>query len=254
MEDCKLIYHYTSLDVLSKIISTRKLRFTQLSSLSDTSEYKYGIQLLKDKIVEYERTNHIIIIDKFNVSLLDEFTFLNQLCSISFTENGNDNMFWNSYYVPKEDAVSIGFNRQNISNNQFICNKCIYGDPYPKMNKHRYEWFRNIFDIKNIIKLCKNIEYIHITFQTAHIKNIAFKSENEWCAVSFMPEEKEQNYFIRNNKRIQCYDQLFNLNSINEIYIGPSVKQNDTYKCVNKLISLNNMACKIIKSDIPLEL
>ncbi len=45
------VYHYTSLEVLKKILLSQRLRFTRMNSLNDRSEYKYGIQLLKIKIL-----------------------------------------------------------------------------------------------------------------------------------------------------------------------------------------------------------
>ncbi len=42
-----IVYHYTSLDVLKKILASNKLRFTKMNSLNDKSEYKHGIRLLK---------------------------------------------------------------------------------------------------------------------------------------------------------------------------------------------------------------
>jgi hypothetical protein len=101
------VYHYTSLEVLKKIILSHRLRFTKIHSLNDRTEYKYGIQLLKNKIIEYEKNNYISV--KFDNELLDRFSFLDKLYSISFTENGDDLTFWNSYYVDKLTPVSIGF-------------------------------------------------------------------------------------------------------------------------------------------------
>ncbi len=104
------LYHYTSVEVLSKILNSQKLRFTQINSLNDLSEYKYGIELLKQKMVEYEQNNFIK--NHFDTSLLDQFSFLNSLCSVSFTENRDAYSFWNSYYVPKNGAICIGMYRE----------------------------------------------------------------------------------------------------------------------------------------------
>lgn len=246
------IYHYTSVEVLNKILNTKKLRFTQMNSLNDISEYKYGIELLKQKIVEYEQKH--LIKRTFNTSLLDQFTFLNSLCSTSFTENRDDYSFWNSYYVPKNGAVCIGIYKDLISDGAFIANKCIYGDPYPLMEEKRYEWFTKIFNINNILYLSKNIEYIHITFQTAHIKDPRFAIEREWRAVSFLPPQNEQSEFERNGKKIRCFDQPFNTNSIFEIVIGPSISQKQTFEKVKELITKYKIECDIIKSSLPLRL
>lgn len=78
-----LIYHYTSLDTLSKILANRTLRFTNMDNLNDKSEYRYGVELLKNKILEYE--TNFGVRNPFDVDLLDRFMFAGELFSISFT-------------------------------------------------------------------------------------------------------------------------------------------------------------------------
>jgi len=248
----EIVYHYTSLEVLQKIINSKELRFTKMNSLSDKSEYKYGIQLLKNKLIEYENNNYNS--NRFNVELLDKFSFSDELYSISFTENGDSLAFWNSYYVDKFTPVSIGFMSDEVFSREFIINQCIYGDPYTLMTKERYEWFRQIFDIKNIIQISKNKEYIHITFQTAHIKQKAFEIEKECRAVSFVPENALFGEFDRNGKKIKYFDQQFNIGSLREIIIGPSKQQELNYQKIVLLISNIGLNCRLKKSTIPLEL
>ncbi len=95
-----------------------------MNSLNDKSEYKHGIQLLKNKIIEFEINNNIT--NGFDTDLLDIFSFPNNLYSISFTKNGDDLAFWNSYYVDKATAVCIGFLKDKVFNNDFIINRCTY--------------------------------------------------------------------------------------------------------------------------------
>ena len=246
-----ILYHYTSLEVFKLILKSRKLRFTELVSLNDKSEYKHGIKLLKDRIQEYEYNNNVK--NKFDVTLLDRFSFMDSLCSISFTENKDDYLFWNSYYVPKNGSIAIGFNKTNLFTSDFAINKCIYGNPYPEMGKDRYIWFRAIFDLHNLYQIHKNREYIHITLQTAHIKNENFRLENEWRSVAFLPKENACT-FERNGNKIKCHDQFFNLDSIFEIVIGPSSTQEQTYNEVQNIVSEYKIDCKIQNSTIPLEL
>jgi len=247
----KTIYHYTSLEVLKKILDYKILRFTKMNSLSDKSEYKYGIELLKNRIVEFENNNKIE--NKFDTKLLDQFSFSDELYSISFTENGNDLTFWNSYYVDKITPVSIGFVHDKVFSEEFIINYCIYDDPYPMMGKEVYKWFRQIFDIGKK-EISKNQEYIHITFQTAHIKQKAFEIEKEWRAISFCSKNGLFGTFPRNGKEIEYFDEHFNIESIHEIIVGPSKQQELNCQEIESLISNHGLNCLIKKSDIPIEL
>ena len=247
------VYHYSSIEVLKIILNNKKLRFTKINSLNDKSEYQYGTEILKQKIIEFEKNNKIT--NQLDIKLLDKFFFYSNLYSLSFTENGNDLAFWNSYYVNKITPVSIGFEREKVFSENFIINKCIYDDPYPIMEKKRYDWFKNIFDLKNIPILHKNREFIQFTFQTAHIKQNFFKVENEYRAVSFLPNDNNSyGTFKRNSKSIEYFDQDINIESINEIIIGPSKQQDLNYKEISSIVSNQNLKCSVKKSEIPLEL
>lgn len=223
-----------------------------MNSLNDKSEYKHGLQLLKNKIIEFEINNSIA--NQFDTNLLDKFSFSSSLYSLSFTKNGDDLAFWNSYYVDKTSAVCIGFLKDEVFDNDFIINRCIYGDPYPPMSEERYNWFVEIFKVKNILQLSKNREYIQITFQTAHIKHKAFEIEQELRAVSFGSKTSEFGEFNRNGKEIKYFDQKINLDSICEIIIGPSRSQEINYLQTKSLILNKKLNCSIIKSAIPVEL
>lgn len=247
-----IVYHYTSIEVFRKIIEFKKLRFTQMNSLNDKSEYKYGLQLLKNKIIEFESDNNIT--SRFDTNIIDSFMFPDDLYSISFTENGDNLAFWNSYYVNKTTPLSIGFEQDLVFNSGFIINPCKYDDPYPKMSKERYIWFRQIFDIGNILKLPWNIEYIHMTFQTAHIKKKPFEIEKEFRAVNFPPKDVLIEKFKRGEKEINYFDQSFNINSIYEIIIGPSSQQEKNYEEISQIVIDLGLSCIISKSEIPFEL
>jgi len=246
-----VIYHYTSIEVLSKILDNQKIRFTNLSFLNDKSEYIYALQLLKDKISEYETKNHII--DKLEQTLLDKFFFANKLYSVSFSEHEDWLGFWNSYYVPKNEGISIGFKRGKLfPQSEFIINKCVYGDPYPSMTVERYFWFRNLFN--NVLIIPKSREFIHITFQTAYIKDKRFEIENEWRAVGFPPKNIRIQYFKRGNNQVPYFDYPININSISDIIIGPSNNQEKIFQEVKKLIKESDISCRINKSTIPFRL
>ncbi|MEJ5961598.1 hypothetical protein [Pedobacter immunditicola] len=122
------------------------------------------------------------------------------------------------------------------------------------MSKELYQWFRNIFDVRNILQLSKNRDYIQITFQTAHIKHKAFEIEKEWRAISFPSKDGLAGKFNRNGKDIEYFDQYFNVNSIREIIVGPSSQQEKNFEEVKLFISNKGLSCLVRKSTIPLEL
>ena len=243
-----LIYHYTSLDTLSKILANRTLRFTNMDNLNDKSEYRYGVELLKNKILEYE--TNFGVRNPFDVDLLDRFMFAGELFSISFTEGSDDLYFWNSHYVPANYGVSIGFEIEEIFGPELIVNKCIYGDPYGKMGRDRYHWFRNLFLYP--LAISKNLEFIHITYQTGYIKHPAFSLEKEWRTITFPLKET----CVFNSVRGEClyFDYPFNVQAIKEIVVGPSVNLHKNIDRVKCLINQYKLNCTIRSSCIPVAL
>lgn len=243
-----LIYHYTSLDTLSKILANCTLRFTNMDNLNDKSEYRYGVELLKNKILEYEANSGVR--NPFDVDLLDRFMFAGELFSVSFTEGADDLYFWNSHYVPANNGVSIGFEIAEIFGPELIVNKCIYGDPYGKMGRNRYLWFRNLFI--DPLSISKNLEFIHITYQTGYIKHPAFSLEKEWRTITFPLKETG----VFNSVRGEClyFDYPFNIKSIKEIVVGPSINLSENTNCVEYLIRQYQMNCTVRTSCIPLSL
>jgi len=242
------VYHYTGYDILTKIISNKQLRFTSLSFLNDKSEYAYALQLLKNKISDFESKNNIA--NRFNLNMLDHFSFRKELFSVSFSEDGDCLSFWNSYYVPRNGGISLGFELNELfPQNEFKVNKCIYGDPYPTMSEEQYLWFRRLFS--NVLSIHKSIDYIQITFQTAHIKDKRFQIENEWRSVNFAPKNVQVNHFLREGNQIPYFDYPININSLTNIIIGPSTIQERIYQDVNELINAAGLKCQIEKSTIP---
>jgi hypothetical protein len=245
--DVKL-YHYTSINTLEKILENKTLRFTNIDNLNDSSEYKYGVNLLKLKVLQYEKEHNIF--PTINLEKFDYFMFSGKLYSASFTENGDDLNFWNSYYVDKNNSVSIGFSKDKLTKCKFITNKCVYGDPYPKMDDATYLWFKKLFD--NVMLIHKDKNYILITYQTAFIKQKCFESEREWRSISFPVGIIST--FERHGKKCKYFDKNIDLESIEEIIIGPGGNQEENYNKVYNLLKNKNLKVELIKTKIPLVL
>ncbi len=242
------LYHYTTIDTLEAIISNRTFRFTSLQDLNDTTEYSYGITLLKNKIIEYERHNNIS--EKIDLSMFDRFMFGRDLYSVSFTERKDDIIYWNSYYITPNESVAIGIDSGRIFDKNIFLNKCVYGDPYPNLDKENYQFFKFLFD--NPIYMHKNMKWIQITFQTAMIKQIGFETEREWRGITF--PQNIVSTFERNGRKCRFFDYHINVNGISNIIIGPSNKQNKNINRVKNLISQSRLKIDIEYSNLSLVL
>lgn len=243
----RILYHYTSFNAFNSIIESCKLRFTNIRYLNDKSEYLYALDLLKSKVLEFERENNIS--KGIDLSMFDQFFFSNKLYSVSFCENGNDLNLWRGY-CPSGGGISIGFNKDTIFTfGKIAINKCIYGDPYPPMEKPRYDWFKYLFD--NVMLIHKNREFIQMTYQTAHIKHEGFIGEQEWRGISFAPKQEQISYFNRGQIEVPFFDVGFFKSSIQNVYVGPSESQDEIFQKVRNVLLSNGINCSIEKSKIP---
>ena len=140
--------------------------------LNDAFECQYGIGLFIHAIRDFEERNNIN--DKFDVSLINRFTFLNQVYTISFCENGDDLNLWRGY-CPKEGGIAIGFNKDTVfPSNNVLLNKCNYVNPYKDIIvPSNYQRIKDMF--LKIETLHKDLEHIKFTFDLADVLS-SFKS------------------------------------------------------------------------------
>lgn len=242
-----LLYHYTSYTAFCSIIISENLRFTNIGFLNDALEYQYGVGLFIQAIQNFEIKNNIK--DTFDTSLINRFTFLNQVYTISFCENGDDLNLWRGY-CPKEGGIAIGFGKDTVfPSKEVLLNKCQYGNPYKDIIvASNYQRIRDKF--QSIETLHKDLEHIKFTFDLAHIKSPSFSGENEWRGVMKAGNHKIQ-YLVKNSMIIPFTDQKFNKRSIKEILIGPSAHQDKIKEALELMTKQFNIPCDIIKSDIP---
>ncbi|WP_316819426.1 DUF2971 domain-containing protein [Pedobacter gandavensis] len=209
-------------------------------------EYQYGLNLFTQALKEFEDKNGFV--EKFDTSLVNRFTFLNKLYTISFCENRDDLNLWRGY-CPKEGGIAIGFDKSTLfPDKDVIVNKCQYGNPYKGIiGDSNYQRIKSKF--KNIEGLYKDREHIQFTYDLAHIKSEGFIGENEWRGVSFGTNQKID-YYVKNSMIVPFYDQSFNKKSIKQILIGPTVHQDKIKEALEIMTKQHNITCEISKSAI----
>ena len=250
----QMVYHYTSINTFEKILASRSLRFTNLRDVNDTSEYYYGLELLIDKISTYENRRGIKLEKRIPHAFLRHIFFTDCLYNASFTENGDDLVFWNSHYIDKNKAVAIGFETAKLESDKYILNHCIYGDPYPKdMDANTYMMFRDFYLHPESIS--KDLRFIKMTFDIAHIKNKVFEPEKEWRLI-FLPSMKMKYcQFKRENKICRYFDIPFNIEALTKVVVGPAgANIYHNLELVNDIVRKSSINIKIDYSKIPLDL
>lgn len=247
--DFMKLYHYTSIDTLEKILTNRSFRFTNMKDLNDSTEYSYGITLLKESIRLYEHFHNVS--DTIDLTMFDRFMFEGQMYTMSFTEREDDLIYWNSYYIEPNNSVSICVDKDSIFDNDVALNSCIYGNPYPNMNDATYTFFKKLFNNPWLIPI--NKDFIKITYQTALIKNSKFHEEREWRGI-LLPNKSDTSIFFRRGKQCRYIDYPLNIKGIKSVIIGPSNIQSKNLETVRKLILKQSINIGVERSSIPLVL
>lgn len=197
-----VLYHYTSLDGMVGIVSSKSLWATDIRYFNDAAEMRHTAQLLRNEIalrLERDSTNRKLL-EQFREWLSDRLTDGHMVFVASFTANGNLLSQWRGY-CPHGKGVSLGFHPDHVSkcadSQGFKVARCIYevaqqqqliarvvdaieslgnerGETNDSTKRHPTQSYYDVFE---------EVEgdLLHIA---AVVKHSSFKEEQEWRAVS----------------------------------------------------------------------
>lgn len=101
----KVVYHYTSMEVLQKIIKSHELWATNVNYLNDVSEYRFFIDAAADRFVDLSLgPPHLPKLSKFDPD--SDFVTLPFVTSLSGESDSLSQ--WRSY-CPAGNGVNVGF-------------------------------------------------------------------------------------------------------------------------------------------------
>lgn len=112
-----VVYHYTSIDVLLKIVANEELWATNLRYLSDISERTFVFDEIRKRLPEYFRLNPDVdplLFRKVNELNIEQANFANLPFTVSFSRLRDSLSQWRSY-CPNGNGVSIGFRTRALS-------------------------------------------------------------------------------------------------------------------------------------------
>lgn len=112
----EVLYHYTSLGALTKIVASGCLYATDIGFFSDAAEMKHAANVLRMHIAKRieAQTSHSRLLSQLGDWISERLTGGHMQFVVSFTANGNLLSQWRSYY-PHGRGVSIGFRPEVIS-------------------------------------------------------------------------------------------------------------------------------------------
>lgn len=159
----KIIYHYTTLETLIKIIENQSLWATNTRFLNDRDEFFHGqkiiIKLLKDFIDQENFDREYIEILKAAVTNLERFAKTNQFV-ICFSNNGDLISQWRAY-ANNGKGVSIGFDRTSLTSSlaEPVTGQYVVYDSFKKELVVRTFFEKSLFFFKEKKKLFPSEEF-----------------------------------------------------------------------------------------------
>jgi hypothetical protein len=115
----EVVYHYTSIDTMIKIVKTASIWATSISYLNDTSEMEHYLKLVREWIAVYRQTgaldDELIFDDFLNGS---DLGFEDRPFVSSFSKQDDSLPQWRSY-CPQGNGVAVGF-RVNCLKRSFL--------------------------------------------------------------------------------------------------------------------------------------
>lgn len=268
------LYHYTSLNGASGIMSSKSIWLTKLEYLNDTTELKHGLSLVAHCCENAKRT----ISDARKIELLDQVVSRTSslekinICVASFCENGDLLSQWRAYGNGCK-GVAIGFSGNALKHNNKGLKlwKCVYD---PRMQRQICDEMVSMllksYDIA--MTNCpealqnKNTEDILGYFTSTILrvapilKNLHFSEEKEWRIFSHPVSCDDPNYniIISDDRMSQYYalsfdaDQKGEYNYISHVNVGPSRNPHQLMDSLSLLLRKNRLRCSGVgHSTIP---
>jgi len=103
----EVVYHYTSVDTMMKIVTSGKIRATSISYLNDSSEGEHFLRMVRrrlpDLLTQYQLRETVLSKLDSTAQLVEKRPFI-----ASFSAEGDSLPQWRSY-CPRGNGVAIGF-------------------------------------------------------------------------------------------------------------------------------------------------
>lgn len=258
------LIHYTNLEGLYGILSTTKIRLSDVRYLNDTTEVKEGIARLENALQKVELSSIMSSQVKESLKLakqeLNEFKFFSDsetpfyVCS--FSQSPDLLSQWRAY-----GSFAIEFCSDSLRMDNFEFRECVYDDDEKRQlaGQHAERLLKSIEIHRS--KNCFDEKYFDaisdFTNLSVTFKNQGFTEEREIRCLEQIHDDSERIKFVRNGHILKPYiEKEFSYEAIKAIHIGPvsdpELVQNSIEILINQIRHHNiEHEVEIIRSKIP---
>ena len=255
-----LLWHYTSVEVLSSILGQAKptLRATHINYLNDSVELKHGLDAIKNILIKTHDPSVNDIVEDINELLDDNYD--PHIFSFSLSE-AKDSLYQWLAYCPSNGGVSLGFEfSDTMVMEDVICVKNAFELPlpnYPSSQIPQYRkcnYFLSEIDIKTDWYRPQNGKTTKANLLTnaMFLKHSAFHFEQEH-RLFFHPMPNSQFYVPAKFQGSKPYvDFHFDPKILKYVCVSPRGNKDIGVKIVIKILSTYGFNhVEVIVSSIP---
>jgi len=265
-----ILYHYTSVETLLKIIENIDdgkicLRATHAKFFNDPHEYELAISLLKSSLIDYEKKKSIKngYGKKFNSKL---FARLGQMFGnpfiLSFSENQDDLTMWRSYGSDGK-GIAIGFDKEMLveySNLETSINTKLIKCQYDKskiingLTKY-WEYYYDKIDLKEKNKIGLNdfnfpVDLTNFSFS---FKRNEYYPEKEWRLCKSDWDTRNIKFRESDGLIIPYINYLLPKEIIKKIIIGPCSNKQLSEESIKMFMNMKKILARefVLSSKVP---
>jgi hypothetical protein len=265
-----LLYHYTSINTLLKILDVKEKEnlcvfATHAKYFNDPYEYNLAISLLKRSMYRYENENSIEIrkSEKFNKKDVSTFGYIAGYPFIlSLSENADDLTMWRTYGSDGK-GIAIGFDKkmlQDYSESKDLTNtkhlKCEYREN--AVLKGLTKYWAAVYDDINFNEGKTTLSSFRLLFDITNFcfsfKKSAYKNEKEWRLCKNEMDSKKINFLERGGIIIPFIKHLFPRDIVKKIVVGPCVNKKMTQESIENFLRVRKYTLgkdAILMSKVP---
>lgn len=285
----EVVYHYTSMDTMTKVIESKSLWCTAISYLNDASERDYVLSAIRIRLTQLQQegkeirpglTLDVPYDDGRVVTSLAEEPFVT-----SFAARPDSLMHWRSY-CPQQAGVAIGF-RSACLRSARIAEKPMEGMVVPQLGMAKVNYVNtanaNLDSViaqaaqyaelaieKSTAKNKRTNEYFLKAFRygmeviACTCKHSSFEVEDEYRLILFDVRYRENNIRFRTVRSTLIPHVAVHVPSsyepnqttgpwdaIAHVVVGPSANIDLSVRSVEALMAVNGLKVKVTASDVP---